>query len=92
MNAYDREGQGPRNGVTLSALAKRGVRYAVCAMATRRTATLIVEKSGGKVDEVFKELTEHLVPNAHMVPAGIVAVNRAHERGYAVSTVIGDRG
>ena len=31
---------------------------------------------------VFKELTDHLVPNARMVPAGIVAVSRAQEHGY----------
>jgi hypothetical protein len=27
------------------------------------------------------------VPNAHMVPAGIVAVNRAQERGYTLATI-----
>lgn len=91
VNPYEVEGKGgPRNnGVTLSSLAKRGVRYAVCAMATRRAATLINEKTGAKVDDVFKELTEHLVPNAHMVAAGIVAVSRAQERGYTSSTVVG---
>jgi hypothetical protein len=91
INPYEVEGTaGPRtSGVTLSSLAKRGVRYAVCAMATRRAATLIAEKTGAKVDDVFKELTEHLVPNAHMVAAGIVAVNRAQERGYTASTAVG---
>jgi intracellular sulfur oxidation DsrE/DsrF family protein len=38
---------------------------------------------------VFKELTENLVPNGHMVPAGIVAVNRAQERGYTFTYVGG---
>ena len=41
----------------------------------------------GKSD-IFKELTENLIPNAHMVPAGIVAVNRAQERGYSFAYVI----
>ena len=40
---------------------------------------------GGKVDDIFKELTDHMVPNAHLVPAGIVAVNRAQERGYSIA-------
>ena len=81
-------GEGPANGgAGLDALLKRGVRLAVCSLATRGAATAIAQKSGAKVDEVFKELTEHLVPNARMVPAGIVAVNRAQERGYAFSYV-----
>jgi intracellular sulfur oxidation DsrE/DsrF family protein len=87
VNPYDHESDDDR-GVTLSALAKRGVRYAVCSMATRRAATLIAQKTGAKVDDVFAELTRNLVPNAHMVPAGIVAVNRAQEHGYAATTVV----
>jgi intracellular sulfur oxidation DsrE/DsrF family protein len=89
-NVYQAAGYGSalkNNGVTLDALAKRGLRMAVCAMATRRAASTIAEKSGAKVDDVFKELTGHLVPNAHMVAAGIVAVNRAQERGYTFSSV-----
>jgi intracellular sulfur oxidation DsrE/DsrF family protein len=74
-------------GVTIDALAKRGVRLAVCAMATRAAAQLIAQKTGGNADAIFKELTENLVPNGHMVPAGIVAVNRAQERGYTFSYV-----
>jgi intracellular sulfur oxidation DsrE/DsrF family protein len=81
-------GEGPANsGAPLDALLKRGVRLAVCSLATRGAATAIAEKSGAKADDVFKELTEHLVPNARMVPAGIVAVNRAQERGYMFAYV-----
>jgi hypothetical protein len=36
---------------------------------------------------VFNELTANLVGNAHLVAAGIVAVNRAQERGYTLATV-----
>lgn len=74
--------------VTIDQLAKRGVRFAVCAMATRAAAQLAATKSGGNVDAIFKELTENLVPNGHMVPAGIVAVNRAQERGYSFVHVV----
>ena len=80
-------GEGPNSGASLQALLKRGVRLAVCSLATRGAATAIAQKSGAKVDDVFKELTEHLVPNAHMVPAGIVAVGRAQEYGYTFSYV-----
>jgi hypothetical protein len=95
VNVYEVEGQrggdnegGLRNGgVTLTALSKRNVRYAVCSMATRRAATLIAQRTNGKVDEVFAELAAHLVPGGHLVAAGIVAVNRAQERGYSTSSV-----
>jgi intracellular sulfur oxidation DsrE/DsrF family protein len=89
-NVYLASGYGDllNNGnVTIDQLAKRGVRFAVCAMATRAAAQLISTKSGANVDAVFKELTENLVANGHMVAAGIVAVNRAQERGYSFAYV-----
>jgi intracellular sulfur oxidation DsrE/DsrF family protein len=36
---------------------------------------------------VFEEMKANLLPNARLVPAGIVAVNRAQERGYALASV-----
>jgi intracellular sulfur oxidation DsrE/DsrF family protein len=73
----------PNNGVTLDSLIGRGVHFAVCQMATRRFAGAIAAAHKLDVEMVYKELTSNLVRNAHMVPAGIVAVNRAQERGYA---------
>jgi hypothetical protein len=90
INVFQVAGYGPslgNQGVLLDAVLKRGVRLAVCALATRASASLIARQTGGKVDEIFTELTEHLVPNAHMVPAGIVAVNRAQERGYSFAYI-----
>ena len=72
---------------TFDALSKQGVQFAVCAMATRFYAAGIAEATGGNVDAVFNELTSNLVvPTSRMVPAGIVAVNRAQERGYSLVT------
>jgi intracellular sulfur oxidation DsrE/DsrF family protein len=68
----------------IEALAKRGVQFAVCGMATRRVAGLIATASGGKTDEILKELTENLVPNGHLVAAGVVATTRAQEYGYSI--------
>jgi intracellular sulfur oxidation DsrE/DsrF family protein len=89
-NVYMTAGSGEEptsSGAPLDTLLKRGVRLAVCSLSTRAAATAIAQKSGAKVDDVFKELTDHLVPNARMVPAGIVAVNRAQEHGYTFSYV-----
>jgi intracellular sulfur oxidation DsrE/DsrF family protein len=85
-NLYLATGYGDalQNGnVTSEQLARRGVRFAVCALATRAAAQLIATKTGANVDTVFKELTENLILNGRMVPAGIVAVNRSQEHGYS---------
>ena len=44
--------------------------------------------TNGTTDDIYKELTSNLVANAHMVPAGIVAVNRAQEHGYTFVTAV----
>lgn len=78
----------PRNagGTSLGSVAKQGVQYAVCGMATRRIAGSIAQATGGNADTINAELIANLVPNARMVAAGIVAVNRAQERGYSLVT------
>ncbi|MFN7976682.1 MAG: hypothetical protein U0P30_01010 [Vicinamibacterales bacterium] len=81
-------GDALRNGnVTIEQMAKRGVRFAVCGLSTRATAQLAAQKGGGNADAIFKELTENMVTNGHLVPAGIVAVSRAQERGYTYAYV-----
>ena len=37
----------------------------------------------GDSDAILKEIGANLIPNAHFVSAGIVAVNRAQEKGYS---------
>jgi len=73
----------PNRSATLDALIKRGVQLAVCQMATRQIAEPLAAAIGEDAESVFKELTANLVANSHLVPAGIVAVNRAQEHGYA---------
>ena len=68
---------------SLDGLVKRGARLAVCQMATREIAGSIAVDAGLDEQTVFNEISMNLVPNSHLVPAGIVAVNRAQERGYA---------
>ena len=85
-NVYNSGGYGtalPNGGVTLDTLIGRGVHFAVCQMATRRFAGAIAGAHKLDVEAVYKELAANLVRNSHLVPAGIVAVNRAQERGYA---------
>lgn len=71
-------------GVTLDSLSKQGVQVAVCATATRRFAGAIAAAVGADADTINGELIANLVSNSRMVPAGIVAVSRAQERGYTL--------
>jgi hypothetical protein len=75
----------PALGDRLDALVTRGVHLAVCQMATRRIAGTIASGTGQNADKVFAELAANLVSNGHLVPAGIVVVNRAQERGYSLA-------
>jgi len=67
----------------MAALIKKGVQFAVCGMSTRRISDRIAKANGLETDSVVKEITANLVGNSRMVPAGILALNRAQERGYS---------
>jgi hypothetical protein len=73
------------NGGRLDVLLRKGAHMAICARATRNLANTLARATGGNGDAIFKELGSNLVTNGHLVPAGIVAVNRAQEHGYAIA-------
>jgi len=73
----------PNLGNTIDAVVKRGTRFAVCDMATHFFAGQLA-MPGGNADAIYKELVANLIPNSHMVAAGVVAVNRAQEYGYTL--------
>ena len=77
-----------RHIARLADLGKRGVlRLAVCNLTTRAYSEIIAKETGVTVDAVYKELTSNTAAPAVFVPAGIVAVTRAQERGYAVVSI-----
>lgn len=73
-------------GFGIEALARQGVQFAVCAMATTRIANGIAQVTDSSAQAITAELTANLARNARMVPAGILTVNRAQERGYTLVT------
>ena len=77
----------PSLGTTLDTVLKRGVQFAVCQMATRFIAGQLAQGAGGSADAIYNELAASLIANARLVPAGIVAVNRAQEHGYTFAYV-----
>jgi intracellular sulfur oxidation DsrE/DsrF family protein len=76
---------GPSSGGhSIGSSVARGVQFAICGRATRRIAMGIASSTGATADEVFAELAAGLIPNARMVPAGVVTVTRAQEYGYSL--------
>jgi intracellular sulfur oxidation DsrE/DsrF family protein len=82
INIYGPSGETAQAG-RMEALIKKGVQFAVCSMSTRGISGRIAKANGAETDVVFKEITANLIGNARMVPAGVLAVNRAQEHGYS---------
>ena len=72
----------------ISAIVRKNVHFAVCGLATDGIAMKLAGTSGD-AKAIAAELGANLIPNAHMMASGIVAVNRAQERGYAFAYVSG---
>jgi len=72
------------NGGQLTTLVGRGMHLAVCQLATRVLAGMIARSVNSNQDAIYREIEANLLPNSHLVPAGIIAVNRAQERGYTL--------
>ena len=76
----------PSLGTTIPQVAGRGIHFAVCQMATQFFAGMLAKATNGNADAIYNEVVANLIPNSHVVSAGIVAVNRAQERGYSLVT------
>lgn len=83
INMYMTRGIDVNRAGQMAPLIERGLQLAVCATASRGLAGRIARATAGDADKILEEMVANLVPNARLVPAGIVAVNRAQERGYS---------
>jgi intracellular sulfur oxidation DsrE/DsrF family protein len=86
-NPLGGSGQSTMRGVTLDTLFAKGLQLAVCQVATRAFAGGVARAVGADANDIYEEITDNLVENANLTPAGIVAVNRAQERGYTFAYV-----
>ena len=88
LNSSDYGRALPNNGISILSVVKRGTHFAVCEMATRRIAGQVASAVKADPQALFKELGANLIPNGHLVAAGVVAVNRAQEYGYTLLTAL----
>jgi len=73
---------------TIPSVTQRGTQFAVCDMATNMLAGLVAASTKGVQDAIYQEFVRNLIPNSHLMAAGVVAVNRAQEYGYTLLTAI----
>ena len=79
-------GQAPDGGRVSSSLAglhAHGAVFPICGMAMRAYSGSAARGSGGDADAVRTEFHANLVPGAVEVAAGVIALNRAQERGLS---------
>lgn len=74
-------------GSQLTTLSKQGIHFSICALTTRAYTKIISEATGASQEDVFKELSANTLAPAHFVPAGVVGITRAQERGYTVISI-----
>ncbi len=74
------------NDMYIDKMTAMGVQFAVCGLATQAIAMQLAGKDGDR-DAIYKELAANLIPNAHLMPSGIVAVGHVQEHGYPIAYV-----
>jgi hypothetical protein len=75
-------------GNTIASVVKRGTHFAVCNMATQAISGGVAAAVKADSEALHKEFVANLIPNSHLVAAGVVAVNRAQEHGYTLLTAL----
>jgi len=75
-------------GNTIPSVVKHGTHFAVCDLATHFISGQVAAAVKSSPDELYKEFAANLIPNSHLVAAGVVAVNRAQEHGYTLLTAL----
>jgi len=68
----------------INGLVDRGVHFAICNSATTMISGVIARAAELTAEEVYADLVANTIPNAHMVPAGVMALTRAQEHGYSL--------
>ena len=78
----------PNFGNSIPSVVKRGTHFAVCDMATQFITGQVAAAVKAEPQALYKEVVSNLIPNSHLVTAGVVTVNRAQEYGYTLLTAL----
>ncbi|HTZ56354.1 MAG TPA: hypothetical protein VMB20_15005 [Candidatus Acidoferrum sp.] len=67
-----------------SLVADAGTRFFVCNNAALGTASMMAKALGKPFDDVYNDLSHHLVQNAMLVPAGVWAIHAIQEQRFTL--------
>lgn len=67
---------------SIDALLKRGVVFLLCNNAVQRWSGRLEKQGLGTAVEIHADLTSHVVPGVVIVPNVLIAMTKAHERGF----------
>ncbi len=73
-------GTGP---LGVASLQKRGVTFLLCNTGLRRSSRMLAEQRGEAYEKVYEDLKASMLPGVILVPALVVAINRAQEAGFS---------
>ncbi len=73
--------------LAVDTLQKRGVLFLMCNTALRLRSRAIAKERGETYDAVYKDLEASRLPGVILVPALVVAINRAQEKGITYARV-----
>ena len=67
----------------IDALLKRGVVFLLCNNAVQRWSGRLEKQGLGTTADIYADLTSHVWPGVIIVPNVLIAMTKAHERGFA---------
>ncbi len=79
--AHVKAGELPLPGMALNELAAKGVLFGICNIALTVYGGMFAKKMGMQADAVKKEWVANLLLGVQVIPSGVIAINRAQEKG-----------
>lgn len=68
---------------SIESLQKRGVAFVVCNNALKRWSARLEKEGKGAAAAIHDDLVAHALPGVTVVPDVLIAMTKAHERGFA---------
>jgi len=81
--AYVKPGDLPFPGMAVDELVAKGVLFGICNMALTFYSAQMAKKTAMQAETINKDWVANLLPGVQVVPSGVIAINRAQEKGCA---------
>ena len=81
--AYVKPGDLPFPGMAVDELVAKGVLFGICNMALTFYSAQMAKKTAMEAETIKKDWVANLLPGVQAVPSGVIAINRAQEKGCA---------